>query len=68
MLDEMLTLYCKQQNVQIKKKFKNLVIFQNESIENISEQVIAKVVYLLKNHFFLVKKQVGFKLVSEKSV
>lgn len=56
MLDEMLTLYCKQQNVQIKKNFKNLVIYQNESIENISEQIIAKLVYLLKNHFFLVKK------------
>ncbi|CAD8125017.1 unnamed protein product [Paramecium sonneborni] len=58
----LLSIYCKQQNLYEPNKCNTIVFLKAE----FAQQLIGKLIYALKNHYYLIRSIVGYKLVSMK--
>ncbi|CAD8122297.1 unnamed protein product [Paramecium sonneborni] len=58
----LLSIYCKQQNLYQPNTCKTIVFLKTE----IAQQLVGKLMYVLKNYYYLIRSIVGYKLVSMK--
>ncbi|CAD8207776.1 unnamed protein product [Paramecium octaurelia] len=58
----LLSIYCKQQNLYEPNNCKTIVFLKSD----FAQQIIGKLMYALKNHYYLIRSVVGYKLVSMK--
>ncbi|CAD8135944.1 unnamed protein product [Paramecium pentaurelia] len=60
----LLNIYCKQQALHQSNKCRAIVF---SSIDN-AHEIVSKLLYALKNHYYLIRSVVGYKIVSMKDV
>ncbi|CAK58756.1 unnamed protein product (macronuclear) [Paramecium tetraurelia] len=60
----LLSIYCKQQTLHQSNKY-HAIIFSGAEY---AHEIVSKLLYALKNHYYLIRSVVGFKIISMKDV
>ncbi|CAD8100733.1 unnamed protein product [Paramecium primaurelia] len=60
----LLSIYCKQQSLYQSNKC-NVIVFQSTEI---AQEIVSKLLYAIKNHYYLIRSVVGFKIITMKDV